>query len=63
MKVPVIAYVCVYCIVVRLVEWLGRQSRGRERGVGHDEHVAGEVAAMASKLEQKEAELRGVSEK
>ena len=53
-----------YCTVARLVEWLGQQqARGRERGVNCDEHVAGEVAAMAAKLEQKETELRGVSEK
>ena len=32
-------------------------------GVSHDEHVAGEVTAVAAKLEQKEAELRKVSEK
>lgn len=50
--------------VARLVEWLGHQQSGRrERGVSHDEHVAGEVAAMAAKLEQKEVEVLEISEK
>ena len=56
----------VYCIVLgvaRLLEWLGRQSGRRERGVSHDEHVAGEVTAVVARLEQKGAELCQVSEK
>ena len=48
---------------VKLLEWLGQQSGGRERGMSHDEHVAGEVTAVAAKLEQKETELHEVSEK
>ena len=49
--------------IARLVEWLSQQEGGRERGVRRDEHVAVEVTAVAAKLEQKEAELRKVSEK
>ena len=56
-------YVCVVLAIVRLMEWLSQRSRGRERGASHDEHVAGEVTAVAAKLEQKEAELCKVSEK
>ena len=54
---------CVVLGIARLVEWLSQQSGGRERGVSRDEYVAGEVTAVAAKLEQKEAELRKVSEK
>lgn len=56
-------YVCVVLDIARLVEWLSQWSGGRERRASHDEHVAGEVTAVAAKLEQKEAELRKVSEK
>ena len=54
---------CVVLAIVRLMDWLSQRSRGRERGASHDEHVAGEVTAVAAKLEQKEAELCKVSEK
>ena len=49
--------------VARLLEWFGRQSGRRERGVSHDEHVAGEATAVVARLEQREAELCEVSEK
>ena len=58
--------VCTVCIVLgvaRLVEWLSQQSGRRETGVSQDEHVAGEVAAVVAKLEQKETELHEVSER
>ena len=54
---------CVVLGIARLVEWLSQQSGGREGGVNYDEYVAGQVTAVAAKLEQKEAELRKVSEK
>ena len=58
--------VCTVCIVLsvaRPVEWLSHQSGRREIGVSQDEHVAGEVAAVVAKLEQKETELYEVSER
>ena len=55
--------VCIVLGVARLVEWLSQQSGRRETGVSQDEHVAGEVAAVVAKLEQKETELHEVSER
>ena len=56
---------CVYCIGCSktggVVESTVRKEGGT--GVSQDEHVAGEVAAVVAKLEQKETELHEVSER
>ena len=52
-----------HVLVAMLVRWMRRHQSGRRTVAMEDEHVAGEVAVMRSKLQQKDIELREVSEK
>ncbi|XP_065915491.1 centrosomal protein of 72 kDa-like [Dysidea avara] len=46
-----------------LVQWMRRHQSGRRAVAMEEEHVVGEMAAMRSKLQQKDIELREVAER